>query len=71
MRGTQVNRLQTLYRVNKDPLFTGLGPDRETPPIGKARVLSDARAGVRAAHAHPHVPHSIGCRFWAPTASAP
>ena len=24
--------------MNKDPLFTNLGPDREAPPIGKARV---------------------------------
>ena len=30
---------QTMYRVNKDPLFTNLGPDREAPAIGKARVL--------------------------------
>ena len=35
----KLGRPQTLYRVNKDPLFTNLGPDREAPPIEKARVL--------------------------------
>jgi hypothetical protein len=36
---TELGRPQTIYRVNKDAQFTNLGPEREAPPIGKARAL--------------------------------